>query len=396
MKKSLVALAVLGAFAGIASAQSSVTLFGVLDVNARYVKNGDNNVKSLSTDGINSSRLGFRGVEDLGGGLKAGFWLEAAINPDTGTTNTTAAGVSTASKFFNRRSTVSLMGGFGELRLGRDYVPAFWNLTIFDPFGTNGVGAYTNVITGGALGVAAATTLVRADNSIGYFLPSGLGGFYGQAMVAAGEGQTTSNPGSVTCPAGGGACTVVQPGPGNSAAFPTQAANKHYGGRVGYAAGPFDVAVSYAQNQITSNNDFKFYNAAASWDFGIAKVTGQYGSMEYTTIKNKLYQFGLIAPLGAGEIHASYSANDGQGYLGTNTPRAKASDTTGSFDADNAKQYAVGYLYNLSKRTAVYGNYAQINNDGLQRSLVAGNPAVPSTARDVKSTGFELGLRHSF
>ena len=365
MKKSLVALAVLGAFAGVASAQSSVTLFGVLDVNARYVKNGDSNVKSLSTDGINSSRLGFRGVEDLGGGLKAGFWLEAGINPDTGTTNTTALGVSTASKFFNRRSTVSLLGGFGELRLGRDYVPAFWNLTIFDPFGTNGVGAYTNIFTGGALSTSAATTLVRADNSIGYFLPSGLGGFYGQAMVAAGEGQTLAQD--------------------NAAANPTQRANKHYGGRLGYAAGPFDVAVSYAQNQITSTTDYKFYNAAGSWDFGFAKITGQYGSLEYTTVKNKLYQLGLIAPLGAGELHASYSANDGQGYLGAR-----------NYAPDNAKQYAVGYLYNLSKRTAVYGNYAQINNDGLQRSLVAGNPAVPSTATNVKSTGFELGLRHSF
>ena len=73
MKKSLLALAVLGAFAGAASAQSSVTLFGIVDVNARYVKTGDVKIKSLGTDGINSSRLGFRGVEDLGGGLKAGF-----------------------------------------------------------------------------------------------------------------------------------------------------------------------------------------------------------------------------------------------------------------------------------------------------------------------------------
>ena len=365
MKKSLVALAVLGAFAGVASAQSSVTLFGVLDVNARYVKNGDNNVKSLSTDGINSSRLGFRGVEDLGGGLKAGFWLEAGINPDTGTTNTTVTGVSTNSKFFNRRSTLSLLGGFGELRLGRDYVPAFWNITIFDPFGTNGVGALTNIYTGGALSTAAATTLVRADNSIGYFLPSGLGGFYGQAMVAAGEGQTLAQD--------------------NAAANPTQRANKHYGGRLGYAAGPFDVVAAYGQNQITSNTDFKYYNFAGSWDFGFAKITGQYADMEYTTVKNKLYQLGLIVPLGAGEIHASYSANDGQGSLNGH-----------NYNPDNAKQYAVGYLYNLSKRTAVYGTYAQINNDGLQRSLVAPNPAVPASVLSVKSTGFELGLRHSF
>ena len=130
MKKSLLALAVLGAFAGVASAQSSVTLFGTVDLNARYVKN-DGSIKrvSLSQDGINSSQLGFRGVEDLGGGLKASFILLAGVNADTGTTNT---------KFFNRRATVSLLGGFGEVRLGRDYTPTFWNNTIFDAFGKIG------------------------------------------------------------------------------------------------------------------------------------------------------------------------------------------------------------------------------------------------------------------
>ena len=73
MKKSLLALAVLGAYAGLATAQSSVTLFGIVDLNARYVKNdGQSKRLSLSTDGISSSRLGFRGIEDLGGGLRAG------------------------------------------------------------------------------------------------------------------------------------------------------------------------------------------------------------------------------------------------------------------------------------------------------------------------------------
>jgi predicted porin len=180
-------------------------------------------------------------------------------------------------------------------------------------------------------------------------------------------------------------CTVVQPSSGNPVAYPTQTANKHYGARLGYAAGPFDFAGSYAQNEITSTDDFKFWNLAGSWDFGMAKVTGQYGDMEYSTIKNKLYQLGLIVPMGAGEIHASYSANDGSGFLGQR-----------SYEKDNAKQYAIGYVYNLSKRTAVYATYSQINNDGLQRSLVAPNPAVPSAALDVKSTGYEMGLRHSF
>src|SRR5215203_7136436 len=109
MKKSLLALAVLGAYAGVASAQSSVQLFGTLDVNARYIKNsGRDRALSMGTDGINSSELRFQGIEDLGGGLKAGFNIRSGFNPDTGTTG---------SKFWNRRATVSLYSNAGELRL---------------------------------------------------------------------------------------------------------------------------------------------------------------------------------------------------------------------------------------------------------------------------------------
>ena len=122
MKKSLLALAVLGTFAGVASAQSSVTLFGIVDVGLRNVKNGSNaDLWTQSTDGLNSSRLGFRGVEDLGGGMSAGFWLEAGLAADSGAmggSNGLAAPTSGAANIFNRRSTVSLMGNWGEIRLG--------------------------------------------------------------------------------------------------------------------------------------------------------------------------------------------------------------------------------------------------------------------------------------
>ena len=111
MKKSLVALAVLAGFAGAAAAQSSVTLFGVIDVAARYTKANGQDTKQLTNDGSSSSRFGVRGVEDLGGGLKAGFWLEGALAADTGTAD--------ATRFWGRRASVSLMGDFGEVRLGR-------------------------------------------------------------------------------------------------------------------------------------------------------------------------------------------------------------------------------------------------------------------------------------
>ena len=83
--KHIAAFALLAVAAASASAQSTVTLFGIVDFAARHVKNGDDSLRSLTGNGLNSSRLGFRGVEDLGGGLKAGFWLEHGFNPDSGT-----------------------------------------------------------------------------------------------------------------------------------------------------------------------------------------------------------------------------------------------------------------------------------------------------------------------
>jgi predicted porin len=351
MKKSLLALAVLGAFAGAASAQSSVTLFGIVDTSAANISNKTSagvktTTQQLRTDGINSSRLGFRGVEDLGGGLKAGFWLEAGVNPDVGTTN---------SKFFNRRSTVSLMGGFGEIRLGRDYTPSFWNLTVFDPFGTNGVGSLTNLLTqpsattalNGTPLTSGATTLVRADNTIGYFLPSGIGGVYGQAQVAAGEGADT---------------------------------NKYVGGRLGYAAGPVDVAVGYGQTGKT--NKFKLLDVGGAFTLGPAKLTGQYVQEKQASVKNTVYQLGTVVTMGQGELHAAYThANMEGGAAGT----VLASNS-------DANQIAVGYVYNLSKRTALYGTGSRIKNKGAANYTVGG----PGSAAGGTSTGVEAGLRHSF
>src|SRR5664279_301590 len=169
MKKSLLALAVLGAFAGAASAQSSVTLYGTVDLSGKYVKNdGSSKRVSLARDGINSSQLGFRGIEDLGGGLKAGFDLLASVGADSGDIGAGQSATGSGT-FFTRRSVIKLIGNFGEIRGGRDYTPTFWNNTIYDAFGTNGLGDSSHVQQ---LGVG---TFVRANNSIGYFLPSGIG-----------------------------------------------------------------------------------------------------------------------------------------------------------------------------------------------------------------------------
>ncbi len=335
MKKSLLALAALTAFAGAASAQSSVTLFGIVDLAAQQVKNNGVTMQKLAQDGINSSRLGFRGVEDLGGGLRAGFWIEGALNPDTG---------NAAGQTWQRRSTVSLLGGFGELRLGRDYTPSFWNHTIFDVFGTNGVGSELNIYS---LAGAGATTLVRANNTIGYFLPA-LGGFYGQVQVAAPEGTT---------------------------------GNKYFGARFGYGAGPVNAAFAYGKNKKsgTMTSDVNEWNVGASYNLGFMSILGQYSksTADVAPTSVKSWTLGLAIPVGAGTIQGSYGKTDVT--LGAATP--------------SATQIAVGYQYDLSKRTALYAHYSQIKNDSGLAFAVASPPA---NASGQKSTGMEFGLRHSF
>ena len=366
MKKSLLALAVLGAFAGAASAQSSVTLFGVVDVNVKSVKTGDVTTRQVGTDGFASSRLGFRGIEDLGGGLQAGFWIEGALSPDDGT----ASG-----QTWRRRSTVSLLGGFGEVRLGRDYTPTFWNLTVFDPFGTNGVGSYLNLFQNGTTTqtpiLSGANTLIRANNTVGYFLPSNLGGFYGQAQVAAPEGT---------------------------------AGNKYVGGRVGYGVGPVNVAGAYGKTRISGSDpaptlSFTMIDFGGSYDVGFAQFMAQYSRMKTEQVgafvgdaTQTNWLIGALVPLGQGQIRASYG-------------KAKGKD---AIDGLSAKQYALGYVYNLSKRTALYGTYARITNDGGSAYVVADKPAfsqiavsaagtvTPSGASNATSSGYEVGIRHSF
>ena len=342
MKKFAV-LAVFAAISGGAYAQSSVTLFGIIDEAARYTKNGDLKLKSLVSGGINTSRFGVRGVEDLGSGLKAGFWLEAGINADSGSS-------SDASRFWNRRSTVSLIGNFGEIRLGRDFTPTYTGYSDYDAFGDNGVAASGKFDS--SLGTARDTG-TRADNQIMYLLPSNIGGIYGRFAVASGEGT---------------------------------AGKKYIGGRIGYAAGPLDVSGAYGQTTVApvlGDDKFKVADIGASYDLGVVKLMGYYTQNKIANNKLASYSLGVTAPIGLGVVKAAYThANaSGTNAVGTNV------------DANDANQFAVGYVYNLSKRTAVYGTAAYVKNKGAATFNV--NSAL-ALAGGQKSTGAEVGIRHAF
>jgi predicted porin len=369
MKKSLLALAALG-LAGAASAQSSVTIFGIVDTGLQRVNNsGGGSVTRLTNSGMSVPQLGFRGVEDLGGGLSASFWIEAAVNSDDGTGRVTSTnnqpGCAPAAPpcpvvangaqglTFNRRSTVSLAGGWGEVRLGRDYNPSYWNLALFSPFSTLGVGG-TMMSASIVTGVTAGWT----SNGIAYWLPPNLGGLYGQLQHWRGENASNSG---------------VTEDDGTGTGF-----------RIGYRTGPLDVALAIARTQRGGPlGDIRQDNAGASWDFGAVKVMGaigrDHGSVGTVAADGKSWSIGAIIPLGTSDIRLASSQYTSELATGA-SPRSR--------------KVAIGYRYYLSKRTALYTAYARVRNSGGAAAAVVAGAGAPGANRP--SSGFDLGIRHSF
>lgn len=396
MKKSLAALAALVA-CGAASAQSSVTLFGVVDAAIRSASNKSESITpfgpttsikssrtELANSGLSSSRLGFRGTEDLGGGLFATFWLEAPITNDDGTT-----GVAT----FSRRSTVSLGGGFGEIRLGRDNTPLSLNDTAFDPFGDTGIGGslIVDANEAGNIGYASGTgfgsnrAYKRASNMVQYFLPSNLGGFYGNVAYAFHENARVS-------PDFGAANTST---------------GRYVGARFGYKSGPLDVALGYGQADTAYadlDGKIKTFNLGATYDFGVAKLFGEYSRSKdqrdaldiFTPVPDvdlNGYLVGVTVPVGAGLIRASY-AQVKYDYNLPAVPFFNQGDP-------KANKLALGYVHNLSKRTALYGTVARVSNKNGAGLTIGAGPAFVTAYNGFAlapktSTGYEFGLRHSF
>ena len=349
MKKSLIALAVLAA-SGAAMAQSSVTLFGIVDTAVGYVDNANaagDSVYGLSTSGNATSRLGFRGVEDLGGGLKAGFWLEGEIFGDDGN----ASGFN-----FKRRSTVSLAGGFGEVRLGRDLTPGYSKFISYDLFGQVGIGQFmgwSSKLYGADVGG------VRADNMLSYYTPN-FGGF--TAGVSYGFGEDTAS----------------------------SKTNRYVGGYVAFDNGPISVALAMDKNNgnlpttPAVNVDRTQVSLGGSYDFGMLKASALVQQVEFEPtvgtgkVKFDNWALGLSAPVGPGTVKAQYASYDLK-------------------DSSNeAQQLSVGYVYDLSKRTAVYGTVSFLKNKGASAVSLGGNGLPLGGASGENQTGYQVGIRHAF
>ena len=218
----------------------------------------------LSTGGANISRLGFRGTEDLGGGLKAGFWLEAGLDVDSGVGK--AAG---GSLNFNRRSTVSLMGNWGEVRLGRDDSATFLNTLIFDPFLTNGVGG-TGAFT--MLGIPGVPSTGGAPIQIS------------NALLPAPE------PGRLLWPGAGGLWRAAQ-------RCPNKREGDYRGLRLGYRQGAFNGALAMGRLYgNTGDTNLTANNVGLSYDFGVAKPMLLWAMEKRGGTKITAVQLGVTAP----------------------------------------------------------------------------------------------------
>jgi predicted porin len=353
MRRTLITAAILAASASV-HAQSSVALFGIVDARLAIGKGSVADRTALDHSGTSSSRIGFRGTEDLGGGLRVSFHLEAGISPDTGqgaatNTNNQASGVTAGNGLtFNRRSTVSLGGGWGELRLGRDYTANYHTLSVFDPFGAVGVGQNQSLDAS-----LAGIPRSRVSNAISYFSPgcsssAGCKGFHGQAQVYLGEN----------------ASNAATPDDGDG-----------YSVRGGWGAGPLSIAVATGRTRYAAGN-VRISNLGGRYDFGKAAVNALYNVDKVDGgATGKGYLVGVTVPQGSGVLKASISR---YGNNAAGDPRST--------------KLALGYVHHLSKRTAAYVTYAHLRNRGGARAAL--NRA--STAPDGSSSGLDIGLRHSF
>jgi predicted porin len=356
--KAALGLALGAVGVGGAWAQGSVTLGGVADTAVRHVRNEDlGGVTSLVSGSNATSRFVLRGTEDLGSGLSAGFHLESGVALDTGASTTSTA-------LFDRRATLSLASNkAGELRLGRDYVPSYTNWVRFDPFSHVGVAGSNNFVSATPTGPirsafgASPNTTTRTSNSLQWLMPAGWGGFEGGVMLAADENGTA-------------------------------AAGQHkvQGARLGYAAGPLVVsgAVTRTKNDLTAaTGHFDDRVIAALYDFGPVRVSLALRRFDQATARQDNVLVGAWIPVGSGEIKASWYRASFSGRVGATT-----------LDANSARQLGLGYVHNLSKRTALYGTFSHVDNRGALAYAVPGGAG--GLAAGGSSRGMELGLRHNF
>ena len=346
-KQVLAAVALSVGTLGVAHAQSSLNAYGLLDLSfgSFQYAGTDGSADNKSTTKVESGQMttsfiGFKGTEDLGGGLKAMFTLESFIRMDSG-----ASGRSNADVFWARAANVALAGGFGKVVIGRMDNFLYLQALAFDPYGGSFGFSPTIRLTYGKWGPDKGDS--GWSNSIAYYTPN-LSGFTAAVQVQPGESETEST---------------------------------STGLMLGYANGPFAIGFGYQSVQsaeapkvnVPDGAEQTFALLGASYDFGAVKLFGQYGQYkdkDYPTAaenyKTKLYQLGVAVPVSAdGKVLASY---------GSQTKELVSGDVKHEI-------LTLGYDHFISKRTDLYAVYMRDDDD--RAGFKAGNTVA-------------FGIRHRF
>jgi predicted porin len=356
MKKSLVALAVLAA-SGAAMAQSSVTLYGIADVWVGSVKAETGATSTTNTvmvgGGVNTSRWGMKGSEDLGGGLKANFNLEQGFAFDTGAAGTFLAQTSDTVKVtgFDRQAWVGFSGGFGAVKVGKTGT-AFDNLSgatdaVFNSDLSPGVAP--SGYSGSGVMRSFNDAAGKTGNQIHYQAPD-MSGFTGAVSYALAESANS-------LPAGNTAITAFN---------------------LKYSGGPVFAYLAYQkEDKNNTSNDLAYTNFGATYDFGMAKAKFTYGKVDKTNATTD----GATTEWTVGaDVPVSAVLTLSAGY-------AKSTDNTAAAAAGVGEVQRSGFglagAYTLSKRTFLYGGMKKVTLDN-------------GTAADTKVTAFGVGVQHNF
>ncbi len=347
MKKSLVALALAGAFASAAQAQS-IEMYGIVDMGFVQESGGPTGptsagtaagtINKLTSGAQSGTRLGFKGTEDLGGGMKALFVLETGISADKGGFN--------QGNGFARQSFVGLQSNMGTVTMGRQYTPYFLTMLVGDPFAAGMAGAAQNMLM--------PASNIRMDNAVKYTSPV-FSGFSAEAAYGFGE-QADSD-----------------------------VRGRQLGAFINYSGAPVNVRLGYLRKNIdtttplTKSKELSNWILAANWDVKVAKLFAAVTNNDeavYAPVRRKSqdYLVGAQVPFNKHTFIASYIYKDGDDAM------------TG-----NANQVALGYTYTMSKRTNLYAAWGRINN-GTNSLLTVGNNSDPGYG----DKALNLGIRHIF
>ena len=313
--KKIALVAALAALAAPAFAQSTVTLWGRINTSVESQKTG--NADRVAVVQNNGSRLGFKGMEDLGGGLKAGFWLEHGLNSDDGKASSTA--------FWNREATVQLSGAFGTVKLGRWTPGSYFATADYVSMHNHDTGTSSDALYSGA---GFTTT-----NKVGYFTPN-YAGFTGELALHAGEGA-----------------------PGEARGYDLSG---------NYDQGPLHLGAGYSKQ-----GSGKQYAIRGLYELGAFTFGGYYQLEDAGTGTNATRNIGRVSAMytmGASEFHVNVGGTEAGGLTAA---------LGNAYRTNGAKQYTLGYNYNLSKRTKVYGFYTAIDSTAAGKlgdfsSLAAG------------------------